>query len=120
MIYNLTQHNATPEQQSAGVFDPDDDAKEAIRSLLTFSTLPGPWGIRIRARRLAEIVLAAGFKRAMILAPPYLMPALVSELKRCGIEPLAAFSLLEDVERTLEDGAVEKTMVFRHKGFVVM
>jgi hypothetical protein len=119
-ILNLTQHAATPEQIKAGVFEPSADDKEVIRSLLTFNLLPGPWDFRIRARRLAEIVLAAGFNRAMIGGAPYLMPALVAELKRCSIEPLAAYSLRESVEQTLADGAVEKTMVFRHKGFVVM
>ena len=43
MIFNLTQHPATPEQLAAEVFDPTPEQRAEIVQLLTFDELPyGP------------------------------------------------------------------------------
>ena len=138
MIINLTQHDSTPEQ---GCIEPA--SKADIRAALTFSDIPSREEIDRRARALAEFCLievgrvlgdAGGDKypapddikagvhgaiRAMIGGAPFLMPALERELRRVGIRPVYAFSRRESVETTdPETGAVKKTAVFRHIGFV--
>jgi len=134
-ILNLTQHQATPAQLKAGVFEPDPDTKQRIRQLLIFSSLPTKAEIEKRARELASIAdwelsslytswdsqaqhssCRGGY--AMIGGAPYLMSALEKALKARGIQPLYAFSRREVVEKVNKDGSVTKTQIFKHLGFV--
>lgn len=115
-ILNLTQHVSTPAQKEAGVFEPRDKSK--VRELLTFDELPGKDAIRLSAVALAKIAKAHGAKKAMIGGAPFLMAKLEDALIKAGIRPIYAFSKRESVEKTLSDGSVEKTQVFRHLGFV--
>lgn len=120
MILNLTQHEATPEQVSAGVVtSPADEA--GIRALLTFKNLPTREEIQYRAISLAAI--AANFFKgedgaALIGGAPYLMAPLERELHHRGIVPLYSFSERVSEERTTPSGEVVKTNVFKHVGFV--
>lgn len=116
MIINLTQHLATQEQASSGVIEPEE--KSAVRSALTFGSLPTADEIEARAKALAEIAADSGATAAMIGGAPYLMSALERALTQRGITPVYAFSVRESVETTAPDGAVVKTNVFRHVGFV--
>ena len=113
-IVNLTQHDASVEQK--GVFEPHQ--KEKVKQLLTFSSLPEREEIKERAEQLAKIAESEKVDFAMIGGAPYLMSALEEALIKKGINPLYAFSKRESVEKTLSDGRVEKTQVFRHLGFV--
>ena len=54
----------------------------------------------------------------MIGGAPFLMSPLESALLNNGIEPVYAFSTRESVEKKLPDGSVQKTNIFKHKGFV--
>jgi len=118
-ILNLTQHRATPEQNAAGVVEPDEENKKLIQSLLTFEKPPDREEIYKHARLLAILARKLGFHHAMIDGAPYLMHHLEKTLAGRGIQSLYAFSKREVVEETLPDGSVQKTRVFRHTGFVV-
>lgn len=138
MIFNLTQHPATPEQLAAEVFDPTPEQRAEIVQLLTFDELPSRSEIADRAYQLAMIAYAALHARhaslsaeqqevesrrgtgrcAMIGGAPYLMAPLQEALADESIMPVYAFSTRESVEETQPDGSVRKTAVFRHKGFV--
>ena len=115
-ILNLTQHQATSEQMTAGVVDHSD--QQALKELLNFTALPSCDEIRERAEALAELARASSADAAMIGGAPYLMGPLEAALKQVGIRPLYAFSVRESVETVLQDGTVRKTNVFRHLGFV--
>lgn len=119
-IVNLTQHAATPEQRAAGVVDPSPSIAERVHALLTFEALPTPALIRERAAALAELAadLAGAGGAAMIGGAPFLMTDLELALLQVGVAPLYAFSRREAVDVTGADGAVRKTSVFRHLGFV--
>jgi hypothetical protein len=133
-IINLTQHLATPEQVAAGVFDLPPNLRGDLAALLTFDAIPSVEEIRSRAYDIATMAALiadraeevdgadndrGGFAlQAMIGGAPYLMASLESALRDQGIEPVYAFSVRESVEKTLPDGSVQKTNVFRHVGFV--
>ena len=116
IIINLTQHDSTLEQQAQGVVEPKD--KAAIRSLLTFSSIPSKEDVAERAEKLADAAFHADAEAAMIGGAPYLMSALERALKDKGVKPLYAFSVRESADVTQPDGSVRKVAVFRHAGFV--
>lgn len=116
IILNMTQHDSTPEQGAQGVVEPED--KAAVRSLLTFTTIPSKEEVVERAEKLADAAFHAGAEAAMIGGAPYLMSALERALKAKGVKPLYAFSVRESADVTQPDGSVRKVAVFRHAGFV--
>jgi len=115
MIINLTQHLGTPEQ---GVTDLTGDARKRLISLLTFDVMPTHADIISRARAIAELAAMAKAKEVMIGGAPYLMAPLEAALMGRGIHSFYAFTLRESVEEIAADGAVKKTAIFRHKGFI--
>ncbi len=117
-ILNLTQHNPTLDQREAGVREPANTDKDAVKALLTFGEIPSREEIIRRANELAKIALDERATSAMIAGAPYLMGPLENSLRMLGIHPLFAFSVRESIERTEKDGSVTKTNVFRHVGFV--
>ena len=117
-IINLTQHQATMEQVTAGVVDLSGNSLEALKSNLTFNSMPNKKGIVERAERLASLAFAHGFKRAMIGGAPYLMGPLEEALKGYGITPLYAFSERISKEEVQPDGTVRKVNIFKHQGFI--
>ena len=122
MIINLTQHNASPEQLSAGVVDVPAELKDYLSALLTFSTLPTKEEIDEAAMKVAAMAVycTQGFDApaAMIGGAPFLMAALEVALRHCGIKPLYAFSERVSEEKMDADGTVRKVNIFKHKGFV--
>ena len=117
-ILNLTLHPATPEQIAAGVVDLCGDQRNLLVALLTFDTLPTRAEVEQRADAIALIAANHTHPAAMIGGAPFLMAALVNALNAELIQALYAFSTRESVEKTLPDGGIEKTSVFRHAGFV--
>ena len=123
-IFNLTMHDATPEQIAAGVVDLQDPERSLVRNLLTFTELPSSEELRERAREIAGIVLGIVFNQgsgtpmAMIGGAPFFMNPLENELRMRGIKPVHAFSVRDSVEVSMPDGSVRKTNVLRHMGFV--
>ena len=115
-IVNITQHNPTPEQVEAGVFNAEN--REAIKNVLTFSTLPSLLEIANRAKILAFAAKESGAEAALIGGAPYLMSELEAALKAEGVKPLYSFTERVSVESTNEAGEVIKTNVFKHVGFV--
>ncbi len=128
MILNLTQHPATPEQRAEGVRDLSGAELAALKGALTFADIPSAEEIRARSEAIAQIACANGLagdegddpqpRAAMVGGAGYLMPALEAELRGYGIEPLHAFTRREVVESMGADGAVTKTAIFRHAGWV--
>lgn len=115
-IINLTQHNATPEQIEAGVYEPKN--KDSVIRNLTFDELPDDIDISIRAVNLALIAESEGAECAMIGGAPYLMSELEKILRIYEIKPVYAFTKRESVEIVEADGTVKKTSVFKHAGFI--
>lgn len=118
-ILNATQHNATPDQGSAGVVEPGMEVKAELKRLLTFTSLPTREEVAARAAAITDLVAEEGVTAAMIGGAPYLMGALEGALKDRGITPVYAYSERRSVEKTDPiSGEVTKTAVFVHLGFV--
>ena len=117
-IVNLTQHPATPEQIEAGVFDMPGDKLEHLKRLLTFDEPPCEMKLCNRAIDIAALAYSTGAKTAMIGGAPFLMAPLESKLIEFDVSPVYAFSKRESVEVGQPDGAVVKTAIFKHVGFV--
>lgn len=115
-IVNLTQHQATPEQRDAGVFEPV--GKKAVQSLLTFDRMLTPDKIKTRANALTCLAQFEMAEAAMIGGAPYLMGPLEQSLRRYGITPLYSFSRRESEEQVLPDGSTKKVAIFRHVAFI--
>lgn len=115
-MLNLTQHNITKEQEKEGVVEPKN--KDYVCSLLTFDTMPTEDQLKESARKLAEYALFQKEKKVMIGGAMYLMPYLIDELNKRGIEAYYSFSERQSVDKQLEDGTVEKNTIFKHCGFV--
>jgi len=126
MILNLTQHPATLEQIAQGVVDLPADERAELSRLLTVDDLPSRAEIIDRCEAIAKLSWADSLgtdtpiTRAMVGGAPWMMGPLCRALRAAGIkECLAAFSKRESIERTdPATGAVTKTAVFRHIGFV--
>lgn len=116
-IINLTQHMATAEQVSAGVFEPAD--KDRVKALITFTTAPSGAEMAERAEALARIALGEGAEAAMIGGAPYFMAPIERTLKAAGIRPCYSFTERRATE-TVDPatGEVRKTQVFVHAGWV--
>jgi len=121
-ILNFTQHDATPEQLSAGVVEPDADTKERIRQLLTFDELPTQSALRQRATACAvlasDLVRKYGCDAVLIGGAPYFMSHLESALRSFRVGYCYAFSRREADEQIQPNGSVRKTHVFKHVGFI--
>jgi hypothetical protein len=99
VILNLTQRKATSEQVKAGVVDMPAADHSTIRALLTFETMPTPAEIDSRAAVIAFVafyVINHGFEgeklsQVLIDGPSWLIPALIRDLKRGGMEPVFAY-----------------------------
>ena len=117
-ILNLTQHQSTPEQRMAGVTDLTGDALVELKALLTFEECPDRELLSLRAKRVAALASDFGWTTAMIGGAPYFMSQLEYELQCVRIAPLYAFSKRISIDIHLEDGSVEKQMMFKHLGFV--
>jgi hypothetical protein len=108
-------HPASPEQIEAGVINLD-EGLEGVKRALQFETPSSSEEITARAEFIASAAVV--YKSAMIGGALWLMAPLAAELRARDIEPLFAFSQRESVETVGADGAVTKTNVFRHVGFV--
>jgi len=128
MILNLTQHNATPDQEAAGVRDLPPVQRSALNALLTFAELPSQEEILARAADIAELACFNGLggdedddpvpTAAMIGGALWLMSPLAAELRARGIAPQFAFSTRQSVESIAKDGTVVKSSVFCHQGWI--
>ena len=121
-ILNLTQHLATPLQQEQGVFDLDLELRQGLLLQLNFVEMPTKVSVQLRARHIVRWILSNQIEMdaAMIGGAPFLMSELEFQLKLQKIKPVYAFSKRVSEETVAPDGAVIKTNVFRHVGFVEM
>jgi len=122
IILNLTQHPASAEQAEAGVISCKN--QKELKELLNFSEIPSKAEVSRTATMLAGLASMElkepekGTCSAMIGGAPYLMSALVAELKTQGITPLCSYTQRVSVEETQKDGSVVKKSIFRHEGWV--
>jgi len=119
VIWNFTQHKATPSQICDGVVDLPEELRAKVSELLNIET-PNPEVIDWKVNNLVKIadeVENRGW--VMIGGAPFLMPRLEAALTMRGHQVFYAFSKRESVEKLREDGTVEKTCVFSHGGFVM-
>jgi hypothetical protein len=107
IIYNLTQHKATPAQVEAGVVDLDAD----LASILTFKGIPSILDMNARALSLFDI-LPEGATHVMIGGAPFFMPVLERVLLWEGLNVGYAFT-----KRISQESEGVKTSVFVHEGF---
>lgn len=116
-IVTLTQHMATAEQVSAGVFEPAD--KDKVKALITFTSAPESADMAERAEGLARIALDEGAEAAMIGGAPYFMAPIEKALKAAEVRPCYSFTERRATEAVdPATGEVRKTQVFVHAGWV--
>ena len=125
MILNLTQHVATPEQVAQGVVDLPAELRAELSRYLTVDDLPSEAEIAARCEAIAGLIYQTEADNApaavMIGGAPWMMGPLVRALHTEGVvQCLAAFSSRVSVEHTDAAGAVTKTAIFKHIGFVPM
>ena len=122
MIINLTQHNATPEQLTAGVVDVPAELKADLSALITFNTLPTKEELNEAAMKVAAMAVICtqntDAPAAMIGGAPFFMASLEVALRHYGIKPLYSFSERVSEEQEQTDGSIRKVNIFKHKGFV--
>lgn len=125
-IFNLTQHNPTPEQIEAGVYNTINHAE--VQALITFEDIPSFEEMTRRAYALLSLVDASANEldierkdvSVMIGGAPFFMRILHKVMLRYGITVLYAFSKRVSVDHTNPDGTIEKISVFKHEGFVTV
>jgi len=122
-ILNMTQHLATDSQKEAGVFDFRPEKREDLCRRLTFDALPNVGTLVVRAQHIADMI-PPGVEAVMIGGAGWFLPFLSRAIVRRSyvlgykIDMLMAFSQRKVVERVMEDGAVSKTAIFEHIGFI--
>ena len=112
-ILNLTQHDASEDQKTAGVVDLPEEEKKVLRGLLTFDSIPTKYYLAIRAAKITLIAKSHGVTACMIGGAPFFMGRLEAALKSQEIASLYAFSKRVAIEK---DG--KKESIFVHEGFV--
>lgn len=115
-MLNLTQHVLTIEQQNENVVEPLD--KEYIRSLLTFDEIPSVEKLQEVAIELAEYASAQETDSVMIGGAVYLMPYLIFELNKRGIDAYYSFSRRVSEDFVQDSDVVIKRVIFKHCGFI--
>lgn len=112
-IYNLTQHEPTPDMATMGVLPP---VKE-VQGYITITQIPDKEFLARLARKIVGTI-PTDAKEALIGGAPYLMAPLEKQLKARGIQPLYAFSRRVSEEITLPSGSVKKVSKFLFEGFI--
>lgn len=115
-ILNLTQHNASPEEEFAGVCEPSN--KRLVQTLLTFTELPSRELLFERAQILAELAVDNEATHAMIDGAPYFMVHLARALNDYGVRPIFSFTKRETEEARAPDGAIIARVVYNHHGWI--
>lgn len=120
-ILNLTQHNATKDQQYAGIIDLPVDFQTVLKGLLTFPTTYTRADLEYRALQIHELVRdfcgpsKEVLKGVMIGGMPSFMPVLESVLVSKGLK--VGYACTDRVSKdVIKDGEVIKTSVFVHAG----
>lgn len=147
-VLNLTQHQATAAQITAGVYS--DHQIAAIAELTNFVGMPTEEEIKERAgiitHRLLKLVKSweddhleekdsyyrnwsfngetdwrtgdNGRGRVMVGGAPWFMSALCVSLKERGFNPVFSFTERQSIDEPQGDGSVKKVSVFNHVGFI--
>ena len=127
MILNLTQHNATKDQQDAGISDLPELYKDFLKKKLTFPVQYDKEMLVSRANTIAKIVedfiqdtifntgVAPEIDGVMIGGMPSFMPVLESVLVSKGIRVGYACTERQSIDKEI-DGKVVKTAIFVHAG----
>ena len=119
-IYNLTQHQATPEQIEAGVVDLPESNRSILKQLLTFDTIPTHQEMNQRASAIIALLpdnLTRGTK-VMVGGAPFFMGTIECMCACHDLIPVHAFSKRVSWEERMPNGIVEKRSSFVHEGFI--
>lgn len=121
MIFNLTQHDPTPEQIAQGLGERSPELKALVASLLTFTAEDIRQEGKIVARAQALATVAKTFAdqggEVLIGGLPALMGPLVEELRAVGLVPVFAHSDRVKEDQPQPDGTVKTVGVFKHQFF---
>ena len=117
-IINLTQHNATEDQQLAGVIDLQGDLKVALVAAITFPATYDHAMLVSHAKRVVGIVKDSQIdaQHVMIGGMPSFMPVLQNVLQAAGYHVGYACTDRVSVDVPDDNGGVRKTSVFKHVG----
>lgn len=118
MIWNLTQHNATPDQVAAGVKDLPEPLRKRLCDVLTFEERPFGQDLTRRAQEVVKIAREVGAVTVMCGGAPFFSVPLEYALRKAGFNVWYAFSKRVSRETIMGDGTVQKTQSFLHAGFV--
>ena len=121
IIWNFTQHLATPEQREQGVKDLPEELRQQLAEYLTFEDIPNDEDIQMVVGEILCLISSIDTNvddKIMIGGAPFLMERLSAALRHSKLRPVFAFSRRESVEQVMPDGSTRKTSVFRHLGFV--
>ena len=120
IIWNLTQHDPTPEQKEEGV----GPKLGSIVQFLTFETLEEarPASRESRAYNIVETFMdeynPQRGSKVMVGGANFLMEPLVRILYANGFNPVYSFTQRKSEEVSQPDGSVKKVSTFKHVGFV--
>ena len=121
-ILNLTQHNATKDQQDAGIKDFPVEFQVALKGLLTFPTQYTRKDLEQRALQIHELIRdfcgpsKEVLEGVMIGGMPSFMPVLEATLISKGIRVGYACTERVSEDQVQADGSVRKVAVFKHAG----
>ena len=143
IVFNATQHLATPDQQQVGVVNLEGELLEQLKSTLTFEATYTKEDL-VKAAGKVECILWRAWniycfklsknihpqdeiglencwyhtpKKCMIGGMPSFMPILEKVLKEAGWEIGYACSERVSVDQHMPDGSVRKVNSFKHVGF---
>lgn len=126
MILNLTQHNATKEQEFAGIINLPENYQEVLKKLLTFPTTYTRKDLEQRALQIHELTRdfvgecfgcspSMALDGVMIGGMPSFMPVLESTLISKELHVGYACTERQAIDKVV-DGKVIKTAIFVHAG----
>ena len=118
IIYNLTQHALTEEQRKDGILELPAALSERVKGLLNFEAMPWQDEVQARAEQLAVLALEVCADGVMLGGAPFLMSALVAQMKQRGIRTFFAFSQRRSREVQIAGNTVEKRSIFCYEGLI--
>ena len=120
-IINLTQHQPTAEQVTAGVVNLRRDLLESLGLCLNFEAQYTKEDLELSAKSIIALLFHNGScginQRVMVGGMPSFMPILEKTLLQAGFRVLYAKSERVSVDQPQSDGTVRKISVFKHIGF---
>lgn len=120
-IINLTQHQPTAEQVTAGVVNLRRDLLESLNLCLNFEASYDKTNLELSAKSIIALLFHNGSsgvgQQVMVGGMPSFMPILEKTLLQAGFRVLYAKTDRISEDQPQSDGTVRKISVFKHIGF---